>query len=272
MSNSAGWRRGLRGRRRWRFVASRLGTLDAPRGRLVATIVTVVAGAVVAEASLTIVLKALIARAIVVSGSVVSWPVIPGPVVSRPVVPESVIAGTIISRAVVSGPIVSGSVVPGSVERPTVGPILALLALASLEPVMPIALRLGSLGLRRLGGLGVGRLVLEIDVVARDELVAPDDLGQGPLRLHGAHHPEVMLGVLEVVLRHDAIAGGVGVAGELLVALVNVLGGAAHLDAIGAVGIEGAIGVVLGPSAPTAAVPVTAALAFHSLEVSHFLS
>jgi len=59
-----------------------------------------------------------------------------------------------------------------------------------------------------------------------------------------------MLGVLEVVLRHDAIAGGVGVAGELLVALVNVLGGAAHLDAIGAVGIEGAIGVGAGAVRP----------------------
>ena len=62
-------------------------------------------------------------------------------------------------------------------------------------------------------GLGVGRvlaalaaLVLEVDVVAGRELVAADDLADRPLRLHGAQDAEVVLGVLQVVLRQHAVA------------------------------------------------------------------
>jgi len=49
--------------------------------------------------------------------------------------------------------------------------------------------------------------------------------------------PEIVLGVLVVVLGRDRIAGGAGVAGELDVFLGNMRSGTADLD-IGAVGFE----------------------------------
>ena len=89
-------------------------------------------------------------------------------------------------------------------------------------------------------------------------------------RLHGAHDAEIVLGVLQIVLGQHPVAGRLRVAGELLVLFVDVLGGAAHLDAVGAVGIERPVGVVLrlAASAPAAAA-VAVALTLHALEISH---
>jgi len=250
----------------WSFVPGSTGFFTA--------IVPIVAGTVVAKrALLAIVLELVIAR------SIIARPIVSGPIISRPRIPGSIISLPVVSGSVISRPVVSGPIVPGPVERPAIGTVLVAgpveltiltFALTPVEAILALGCRFGTFAIRRLGGFGVRRLVLEIDVVARNKLIAADDLGQRPLGLHGAHHPEIVLGVLEVVFRHHAIAGGMGVAGELLVALVDVLRGAPHLDAVRAVGIESAVGVVLRPSAPAAAtVAVATALTFHSLEISH---
>jgi len=77
-----------------------------------------------------------------------------------------------------------------------------------------------------------------------------------------------VFGVLEIVLRQDPVAGRRRVAGELLVLLENVLGVAPHLDAVGAVRIEGAVRVVLLGLVPAASA-IASALTLHALEISH---
>ena len=76
-----------------------------------------------------------------------------------------------------------------------------------------------------------------------------------------------MLGVLEEVLGKDAVAGGGGVAGQLLVALEDGLGVAADLDPLGAVGLQGPVRIVLLRLATGAA--IATALTLHALEISH---
>ena len=119
-------------------------------------------------------------------------------------------------------------------------------------------------------------LVLEIDIVARHELVASNDFRKWTQRLHGAHQTKVMFCMLEIVLSQNAIAGGLSVTGQLLVFFVDPLGGASNLDPLGAVGIKRPIGIVLRltPATATAAttaaaIAVAAALALHTLEISH---
>lgn len=93
------------------------------------------------------------------------------------------------------------------------------------------------------------------------------------MRLQRAKQPEIVFGVLEIVLRQDPIAGGAGVARQLLIAFEDVLGVATHLHVVGTVGLERAIGVLL-RLAPAAAVAASAAaiataLTLHPLEISH---
>ena len=63
--------------------------------------------------------------------------------------------------------------------------------------------------------------------------------------LQRTQHAEIVVGVLEVVLRHHPVSGREGVASQLLVLLEHVLGVAANLDVVRSVGVEGAIGVLL---------------------------
>jgi len=58
-----------------------------------------------------------------------------------------------------------------------------------------------------------------------------------------------VLGVLQVVLGQNPIAGGMGVTRELLIFLVDVLGGAANLDVVGPLESKARFGVVLRPAA-----------------------
>ena len=81
-----------------------------------------------------------------------------------------------------------------------------------------------------------------------------------------------MFGVLQIVLGENPIAAGGRIAGQLLIFLVDALGGAADLDALGAIGVEGAVGVVLLLAAVITAAAGTAiasALALHALEITH---
>jgi hypothetical protein len=71
--------------------------------------------------------------------------------------------------------------------------------------------------------LRLAALVLEIDVVAAGELVTAHDLAHRPARLDGAQKAEIVLGVLQVVLAENPVAGGVRVTRQLLVLLEDVL-------------------------------------------------
>ena len=85
-----------------------------------------------------------------------------------------------------------------------------------------------------------------------------------------------MLGVLQVVFSQHAIPGRKSVPGELLIALIDVLGVTPNLYALGAVGFERAVRIIAAaPVSATAAataaagLPVAAALPFHAPEISH---
>src|SRR5690606_12638304 len=106
------------------------------------------------------------------------------------------------------------------------------------------------------------------DVEARRELVAAQDLARRALRLHGAQQAEIVLGVLQVVLGEDAVAGRAGVARQLLVLFEDVLRVAAHLHAVRAVGVESAVRVLLLRLAAAAGAAITATLTLHTLEIS----
>ena len=148
---------------------------------------------------------------------------------------RAVVAGrtlrTVILSPVVLAPVALRPILPGAlIGLPVV--VAGAFVAANLDPVLPLAGRLRTSG-RISFAVGCGAFVLEVDVIARDELIAPDDLGQRPLGLHGAHQPKIVLGVLQMVFGQHPVAGGVGVAGELLVFLIDVLGRAADLDPSG---------------------------------------
>jgi hypothetical protein len=240
-------------------------------------------------ARLTIVLIAILPR------PVIAWPVVPGTIIARPVVALAVFALltvvtlTVITGAVVPLPIFTLRAVVALTEL-TARAVVALLALAllavfalltlalplvvALPAAIVAALAIGFDGFRLASLFDVQALILEVDVIAGDELVSADDLAQRSQRLHGAKNPEVVLGVLQVVLRQHPISGRSGVTRQLLVLFVDVLGSAADFDVVRPVGIECAVGIVLRLAA---AAPITAAtaaatavaLTLHPLEISH---
>jgi hypothetical protein len=253
---------------------------------------------VVLIAALAIV--ALIARALAITlvaifaGPVVPRPIIPRPIVTGPVIPGAVISLTILAllaivpRAVIvallpiiARPVVALTIVSWAVVSLAIFALL-LRAFITLPVValLPLAVAAG-LGLAvsfRLDGLvAVLALVLKVDVVARDELVATHDLRHGALGLHGAQDPEVMLGVLQIVLRQHPIPRRASITRQLRVLLEDMLGRAADLDVVRAIGVERPIGVVLGFPATTAATAPAAAstavaLTLHPFEISHILA
>src|SRR6185312_14264253 len=168
-------------------------------------------------------------------------------------------------------PLIPLAIVPLPVVALAVLALAAVVALALVALPRPLALALlTAIGLRLRRLLGrLAALILEVDVVAGRELVATDDLADRTLRLHGAQDPEVVLGVLQVVLRQHAVAGRRGVARQLLVLFVDVLGCAAHLHAVRPVRIERAVGVVLGLAAAATTTATAVALTLHPLEISH---
>ena len=231
--------------------------------RPVVTGPVVVARTVVAVAPA--VAAALAALALALTFETVAVLAVAGTVVALSVFPGAIIPRTIVARPVVTGPVITGTVVALAVLEP-VAAAFALLALAAL------AVGLG-LGLGRFGGFGLLlRLGLEVDLVGRIGVLA-DDVADRPIRLDGAQDADIVLGVLQVVLGQHPVAGRRRVAGQLLVLFVNALGGAAHLDALGTVRIEGPVGVVLLrlAAATRSAAIVAAALALHALEISHVL-
>ena len=232
---------------------------------------------------------ARLARRTIIAGPIVTGPFITGAVITLAVITLAFVAGTIIALAVIAGALVPWPFIAGPVIALTIiaGPIILIPVFTGPVVVPPAVLSLRSLAagltgvLRRGFGFGLvfhrfaAALVFEVDVVAGYELVATDDVGQGPQRLHGAKQAEVMLGMLLMIFRQHPVAGGGGVSRQLLVFLIDVLRRAADFDALRTVGIKGAIGVVLWLAAATAgagpAIAVAPTLALHSFEISHML-
>jgi len=224
----------------------------------------------------TIVAWAVVTRAIV-PRTVISWSIIPRPVVAGPVITWAVVSGTVVAIAVVvvvAGPITTAAVVAVALIAVVVVvailPLAAILLATAFALVLGLALRL-SLGLFHLGiGLGAA-LVFEVDVVARGEGVSADDVGDGAVRLGCADQAEIVFGVLQIVLGQNPVAATGRIPRQLLIFVKDMLGVAAHLDPLGTIGIERAVGIVL--LGLVAAAPATAAIAtalpFHTLEVSH---
>lgn len=199
-------------------------------------------------------------------------PAASGAIVAKTVFPETVVALSLV-RAVLA--IATATIVAIPVEAVLTSPFLAraLITIAAIfggPLVDALGLALNRLGVG-LGGLRLTAFILEIYVIAGDKLVAADDVGQGPLRLHGPHHPKIVLGVLQVVFGRHPVARRVGVTGQLLIFLIDVLSGPADLYAVGPIGIERAVGVVLRLAATAAAPAVTVAvtLTLYAFEISH---
>src|ERR1051326_2611284 len=97
-------------------------------------------------------------------------------------------------------------------------------ALIRAPPIAAIVLRIGPAVLTLIGLLGLLLLLLILDLV-------------------GVHDAVVVLGVLEIILGLNAVAGRIGVARQLQVLLIDMRGGAANLD-FRTAGIEGPVGIV----------------------------
>lgn len=223
------------------------------------TIVTIAARTVLLAG--TLVPLTVIALPILAARPVIALtPAFPAPFALAAVVTVTVAVATLATVVTVAA-VVTIAIAVAVLVAVAIAALLAAFSLAVL------ALALSSLGFGGGGGLGPA-LVLEVDIHAGGELVAAQNLARRALRLHGAHDPEVMLCVLQIVLGQYAVAGRRGVAGKLLVLLEHVLGVAAHLDAIGPVRVEGPVRVLLLRLAATAT-SVAAALTLHTLEISH---
>ena len=90
------------------------------------------------------------------------------------------------------------------------------------------------------------------------------------------HDAVVMLCMLKIILGHDAVAAGIGVAGQLQILLIDVGGRTANLDLgtgriIGAVGIETtAAAAIVVAAAATAAIATVLRPAAASARAFHY--
>ncbi len=166
------------------------------------TIVTraVIPGPVVG-ASRTVV--ALLRLAVAAGAIVAVTPTVAAAVLALTLAFEAVGARPIVALAVIPGPIVALTVVAGAFVAPAFAARLLALAVAAFGVV---AFRLSGRGVRGCGGLGAA-LILEIDVESGGDAVAAQDIAGRAGGLHGPNHPEIVLGVLQVVLRQHPVAG-----------------------------------------------------------------
>src|SRR4051812_23265822 len=122
---------------------------------------------------------------------------------------------------------------------PTLGRLVPLII--ALRVALEIALALGiALALRILGSL----LGLILRLLSRRR----------------RHDAVIMLRMLKIILGHDAVAAGIGVAGQLQILLVNMAGRAADLH-LGSGRIKGAIGIEAAAAAIVAAATAATAIA-----------
>gem|GEM_PF-3051120 len=225
----------------------------------------------------TVIARTLVART-VISGTVISGTVITGAVVTRAVVARAVVARTVVARTLVTCAITRRAVTTGLIvwRRPL---RRSKIVPSPLEPRLPFPLGFANLAdvaiPIHVAAVPGATLVLKVDIKTGHELIAPDDLGKGPVWLHRPHHAEIVLGVLQVVLGQYAVARSLGVARQLLILLIDRLRRAAHLDPFGTIGIKRPVRIMLGlspaASAATSAIAVAVTLPLHALEISHVL-
>ena len=126
----------------------------------------------------------------------------------------------------------------------------------------------GLLGGQEGGGLCAG-FVFEIDVEALVRQFARGDVREGPLRLKRAQDAVIVFGVLLVVFSQNPVAGRRGVAGQLLIPLIDGLGVAPDLDVLGALRVPRTIRIGVVGVIRARLVPIASALTLHALEISH---
>ena len=121
----------------------------------------------------------------------------------------------------------------------------------------------------------VAVLIFEIDVEARRNRITSENFSRRAVRLNGPQEPEIVLGMLQIVFGQNPVTCRRRVTGQLLVLFEDVLGMAANLDPIRAIGFEGSVGVLLRLTTAAGiatAGPTAATLPLHSFEISHILS
>ncbi len=205
----------------------------------------VLAGTVLSRAfvSWPVIAGPFVARPIL-TGAFIPRPVVPETVFPGPILARTIVAGSLFARTVITGPIVTGALFARAVVAvaPTIATTLtlttlvvvavAILAIAVLTVAVltiiagaivalsvfeAVAARLvaltftfTALGAVASGGFGRFRrflgLGLEIDLVSRIGVLA-DDVADGAIRLDSPQHPEIVFGVLQVVLSQNPVAG-----------------------------------------------------------------
>ena len=231
----------------------------------------VILGTVIASARAGIAFPPAVAPAVIVARPIITGPIITGPVITDPVVSGSIIPGPVVARAIITGPIITGPVVP----RPVIArPLVTRLPLTA-RPLNTLRTKLSGFSVAGVGlALRLAALVFEVDVVARRKLVATQNFAGRPAGLNRPKQAEIVLGVLQIVLAEHPVAGRIRVARELLILLEDVLRIAAHLDPLGTVRIESAVGVLLwlaAAASAAASAAIAPTLALHTFEISHIL-
>src|SRR5205823_5287324 len=112
---------------------------------------------------------------------------------------------------------------------------LAILALAATLAILALAATLAILALAiAVGLLRIGQLTLLLWIALLAFLaalaIAPTLVVALDEATHGLDHAEVMVGVLPVGLRHDAVARGGRFAGQRLILIEHLVSVAAHPD------------------------------------------
>jgi hypothetical protein len=95
-----------------------------------------------------------------------------------------------------------------------------------------------------------------------------DDVGRGPIRLHGAQDAEIVLGVLQVVLGQHPVARDGRVTRQLLVLFEDAWAAPRTLTPSGPFESNARLALCLLRLAAAAAA-IAAALTLHTLEISH---
>ena len=236
----------------------------------------VILGTVIASARAGIAFPPAVAPAVVVARTIITGPIITGPIITGsiitgPIITRPVVARAIITRPIITRPIITGPVVP----RPVIArPLVTRLPLTA-RPLNTLRTKLSGFSVAGVGlALRLAALVFEVDVVARRKLVATQNLAGRPAGLNRPKQAEIVLGVLQIVLAEHSVAGRIRVARELLILLEDVLRIAAHLDPLGAVRIESAVGVLLwlaAAASAAASAAIAPTLALHTFEISHIL-
>ena len=132
-----------------------------------------------------------------------------------------------------------------------------------MVPWLSLLIGLGSPARLRAGfyaGLGVGlrfvaAVVFVFGLIGMAETIK--DLRRWLRGLHGPHHAEIMFGVLQITLRHHAVARGTRVPGQLQIFFVDCGGVAAHFH-IRPRAFKAAVGLVV-----SAGLTTPAALTLH---------